>query len=337
MKARGGRRRLAWHAVAFGLALLGPAARASDSSRVLVEGSHDDPVMRRVVAELRSSGLVVVEVEGSASDAPAAADRAVVGALVGIGPGSGIRVWRVNPSGARVGEPEVLGAHPGDDAAVAAVRAAEIVRARLLPADLPSPAPPALPAAGPPDVDAVRSAPAPAKRSRFGLGAGGLALFSPGGVPPALNLALMVRWLPSGPLVFRGLVAMPAALPTLSSAEGQASVSEWLLGGAVEWSLLAADSPWDATLGLGAAAAHIQTHGEAVAPFVSAGGDGWTSLPFVFASANRSLGVPYVRAGVQLLVGTTAPTVAIGFAGRQVAKWGGVLVGSALGLEVEAY
>jgi hypothetical protein len=70
---------------------------------------------------------------------------------------------------------------------------------------------------------------------------------------------------------------------------------------------------------------------------VSAGGDGWTSLPFVNASANQSLGTPYVRVGVQLLVGTAAPAVAIGFAGRQGAKWGGVLVGSALGLEVEAY
>ena len=336
MKARGRLRRLAW-SVAFGLPLLGPAAQASDSSRVLVEGSHDDPVVRRVVAELRSSGLVVVEVEASASDAPAAADRAVVGALIGVEPDSGIRVWRVDPSGGRVGEPEVLGGHPGDDAAVAAVRAAEIVRARLLPADLPSPAPPALPAAAPPDVDAEWPAPAPTKRMRFGLGAGGLALFSPGGVPPALNLALMVRWLPAGRLVVRGLVAVPAAQPTLSSAEGQASVSEWLVGGAVEWSLLAADSLWDATIGLGAAAAHIQTRGEAVAPFVSAGGDGWTSLPFVDASVNRSLGTPNVRAGVQLLVGTAGATVAIGFAGRQVATWGGVLVGSALGLEVEAY
>ena len=261
----------------------------------------------------------------------------MVGASIGVGPGSGIRVWRVNRSGARVGEPEVLGGHPGDDAAVAAVRAAEIVRARLLRADLPSPAPPALPVAAPPDVDAARSAPAPTKRMRFGLGAGGMALVSPGGVPPALNLALMVRWLPAGPLVVRGLVAVPAAQPTLSSAEGQASVSEWLVGGAVEWSLLAADSLWDATIGLGAAAAHIQTHGEAVAPFVSAGGDGWTSLPFVDASVNRPLGTPNVRAGVQLLVGTAGPTVAIGFAGRQVAKWGGVVVGIALGLEVDAY
>ncbi len=93
-------------------------------------------------------------------------------------------------------------------------------------------------------------------------------------------------------------------------------------GGAVEWSLLAADLPSDATIGLGAAAAHIQTHGEAVAPFVSPGGDGWTSLPFVDASAHRSLGTPCVRLGVQLLVATAAPAVAIGLAGRPLANGG---------------
>jgi hypothetical protein len=44
-----------------------------------------------------------------------------------------------------------------------------------------------------------------------------------------------------------------------------------------------------------------------------------------------------VRAGVQILVGRAFPDVTIGFGGREAAKWGDVLVGMALGLEVNAY
>lgn len=335
MKGGGHRLRLALH-LSAAVALVGRAALAAGPSHVRVEGPVDDPVTQRVVLELRSSGFVVFATEAPAAAASHADNGGAVDAVVRVGPES-ILVWWVDRSGVRVGEPEVLDAHPGDDPAVGAVRTAEIVRARLLPAERPSTVSVSLPPVGSPEVETPRPAPLSSSHMRFGFNASGVAIVSRGGVPPAYDVALMARWLPVERLVVRALVTVPVALPTMSSAQGQASVREWLFGGAAEWRLLSADSPWEATVGVGAAAAYFQTRGEGLVPFVGARGDGWTTVPFVDASVSRSLGSPYVRAGVQLLAGTAAPEITIVFAGRDVAKWGGLLVGTALGIEVDAY
>jgi len=346
-------------------AIHGSVAWAAEPSRVLVEGPAGDPVTLRLVSELRSSGLVVWTAEREA-EAKSDASASQVDAVVRVGPASLVRVWWVDRTGVRVAEPEVMETHPGEDPAVGAVRTAEVLRARLLhaeraplepPAPLtPSPVavsgrPPAVPAA--PTPTASTAAPptlAPLARrtprappssalpfARLGIDAGGLAMFTPGGVPPALDLALMARWRPVSRLTVRALVTVPVARPSVSSIEGRANVGVWLVGGAVEWGILRADSPWTASFGVGAAAARVQTDGVASLPYVSATGDAWTSLPFVEATAGRAIGSPHVHAGVQLLLGTAGRQVGIRFADREVARWGALAVGTGLCVQIEAY
>jgi hypothetical protein len=328
------------------IGLLGRQARGAEPSHVLVEGPTDDPVTQRLVSELRASGLVVATTEPTALAAPAAANGSGSDAIVRVVPGVAVRVWWVDRGVVVAGEPEIMEAHPGEDPAISAVRTAEVVRARLLPVErsttaIAPRAPPAADAPLPFPSDGARpvapQAASAMSRARFGLDAGGLALFSTGSVPPAFDLALMVRWLPFDRLAVRGLVAVPLVLASVASTEGKASVGEWLAGGTVEWSLLPIESAWAAGVGAGAAGARIQTQGQARAPFVSARGDAWTLLPFVDASASRSLGSPHVRLGVQVLLGTATPPIALRFADRQAAEWGGLVVGVDLGLQVNAY
>ena len=355
------------------MALVGSIRRAAaEPPYVLVEGSSDDPATWRLVSELRSAGVVVVRSDRSAPGAP-------VDAVVRVGPSANVRVWWVDRGGVLTGEPEVMESHPGDDPAVSAVRTAEILRARLLRSERPSPEPetvaptapavlvvvdaprapsnpssswipsmPSMPvssAGAPPRLPSSDAPPArpPRPRSsgpslaRFGFDAGALVIFSPGGVPPAFDLALAVRWLPVRRLAVRAIAAVPVVPPSVSSNAGRASIDEWLLGGTIAWGVLPPNSPWAAAFGAGAAAARFQTKGAAAYPLQSASGDAWMAVPFIDVSGSRSLGSPHVRAGAHLLLGTALPRVALRFADVEVAQWGGVLVGAEMGIEVDAY
>jgi hypothetical protein len=324
---------------ALSLAWVGRAAAAPP--RVRVEASSDDPVSGRLASELRSSGLVVIVAGPSPPGEPKMATDEPVDAIVRVVPGLGVRVWWVDHGSILAGEAGVgdaIESRPGEDLAIGAVRTAEVIRARLLRVD------PALPAAAPttvPPGDAAsarlqegsRAAP-PRPTWGFGLEGGGLALFHTGDVPPTVGLALMPSFKLWSRLIVRGLVTVPLALPTVSAAEGQARASEWLAGAGVASELLPSDSSWEASVGVGAAAARVVARGAAVAPFVGRSSGVWTGVPFVSATASHSIGSPYVAIGADLFVGTATPEVAVRFGDRDVARWGGLLVGILVGLKL---
>jgi len=80
----------------------------------------------------------------------------------------------------------------------------------------------------------------------------------------------------------------------------------------------------------------VLTIGAAKPPLQSASGDAWTAVPFASARVRRSIGSRHVRGVAGILVGTALPRVDVRFADREVATWGGVLVGAELGIEVDA-
>jgi hypothetical protein len=313
---------------------------------VVVEGAPGDATVAQLAVELRASGFTVTTMVAEPNGPPAARPRAGIDAIVRVGLGA-IEVWWVERASGEAAPLDIIRV-ADTDPTVAALRAEEVVRARLLPPDALGPAESALPPAEAPSaMPTPAAAPTPASEpssvapsaapgpALFGLDAGVLVLLSAGGVSPAADVLLMPRWTPAPQLELRAILAVPLTSPALTSIEGQATVGEWLVGGAVDWSLLAGESPWALTVGAGAGAARIQTTGTAQAPYVSSSGDVWAFSPFITAGAGRRLGSSQVRVGLSGWVGTSLPAIGIRFGGRDVATWGEPWTGIALTLQLD--
>lgn len=337
------------------LGVLARAAPAASAPHVLVEGPSGDPIVERLVSELTASGFVVtmspVTVPGPP---PAADDRDAVARVVS---SSAIEVWSIDHATKTATELEVFSVGPSSDArrAVVAIEAAELVRAHLLRvpvanapvgsnqvpvrhralgATLAMGPARAIPAAPPAAV------PLPATsafdRAHFGVDAGPLILFSPGGVGPSTNLFVMPRWMPARQLIVRIAITVPLASPDVAGSAGRASVSEWLFGASVDWNLLPSQWAWELLVGAGSVASRIATQGVATPPYVSSSGNAWTWIPFAEAGLTRRLWSPQIRLGLLAFLGAACPEVQIRFAGQNIATWGRPLAGTALTLQLEA-
>lgn len=363
-----------WGALACFVASAGLAA---ERPRVVIEGPLDNRIVVQLAGELQASGFQVRTklAEGGAGRPPSEAFENA-DALIRVS-AEMVEVWSVASPSAIATHAEVVHVAGTDDAsaAVAALRAEEIVRARLLPvaraiaptatapapplpdvtpAQVPSPISPAgvQPAASS-DSTKAATPPPPAARSseattaapvvavarpntaHFGLDAGGLVFLSPGGVSPAVDVLLMPRWMPVAQASVRAVFTLPLTSPTVTSSEGEASVREWFFGASAAWNLIPAESPWAASVGAGTGAVRVQTQGIANAPYKSSSGDAWAWFSFVSAGASRRLG-SQTRLGVDLLGGASVPEIAVAFPSRQQATWGRPLAAVSLTLQIDA-
>ena len=321
---------------------------------VEVEGPVDSRVVVQLAQELRAGGFVVKTkaAEPTHFPRPTRADDAAA-FVVRVGSGT-IEVWSIDPLSAVATILDIvpLANTNESDAAVAARRVEELVRARLLPIDhapvsavastdvpIPVGAPiprSAHPLAGPGVSSDSSAEPKEHAIAQFGLDAGAILLMSPGGVEPAADILLMPRWMPTKKVIARAVVAVPLTSPELTSTEGQAAVKEWLFGANVDWSLLSADSVWAFTAGAGLGAVRLQSQGTANPPYVSSNGDAWAWLPFAHAGASRRLGSSALRIGLDAWLGASLPEIAILFPSRRVATWGRPLAGVSLALQIDA-
>ena len=158
---------------------------------------------------------------------------------------------------------------------------------------------------------------------------------TPGGIPPALDLSLAPQWHPRRSILVRTFITFPLASPNVVSTEGQATISTWLAGAAVDWRVHSRDGFWTATLGAGGAAAWSRSTGSARAPYVSSSASAIAAVPFVEVGGLRGLGTQRVRLGLDGMLGMAIPEVAIQFAGQQVAAWGLPVVTMSLALEID--
>jgi hypothetical protein len=331
-------------------------ALAAKRPYVTVHGDPSDPVVLRVVPELLALGCVV-RIDASPTTDPA---TFVDGDAVVRVTATTVTFWLLDPRNGRATETGTVGIDDrGRDAIdLTAVRVSEIVRAQLLRAD-PGPAPSlGVIQTAPPGTDAGASdaardaapeehapettgpgAAAPAARSRrealpavapvaartpphLSADLGPVLLLAPGGTKPALDLALSPAWHPSRSLQVRALLAAPLTTPSVIATGGEAAVSTWLGGAAVDWQVSSSDDGWRGTLGAGAAAVVSHSQGTATAPYVASSSSAVTALTFVEMGGSRGLGTAQVRIGVRGMLGVALPEIVVQFAALRAATWG---------------
>jgi hypothetical protein len=342
----------------FAGALVGPAvaraALAAERPYVTIYGAPADPVVLHLVPELMAFGCVV-RVDASPVPEPATfmAGDAVVRVTT-----AAVTYWLVDPRTGRAfdeGTVDIQDRGP-EGIELTSLRVSEIVRAQLLHVEPSAPSSRAAMDTAPPAADA--GAPAATREAstdatgatrettsdeagpsnhhpeavpnptHLSVGLGPLLVLAPGGTKPAFDLALSPGWHPSRSLQVRALFAAPLTSPRIVATGGEAAVSTWLGGAAIDWQPGSGDDTWRGTLGGGAAAVLSHAHGAATAPYVASTTTAVSALPFVEVGGSRSLGTPRVRLGVSGMLGFALPEIAIQFAARRVATWGLPVVGA---------
>jgi hypothetical protein len=168
-----------WRAGSWTAALcfIASAALADPRPRVAIEGPLDNRIVIQLAGELRASGFIVQTRPAGASRGPPRGDAASdTDAVIRVS-AEAVEVWSIPPGAHASGAPEAPEVIPiaGADeahAAVAALRAEEVVRARLLPIDRPnvpdSASPSATPFAAPPAAPLPSASSAGAPRAAAG-------------------------------------------------------------------------------------------------------------------------------------------------------------------------
>ena len=337
------RRRGYWFAVMTALLVcfIAPAALADaenrENPRLLVFSDQlGDPLVARVLGELRSQGFEVMPVSAASASMPdhelvAIAEAADAVAAVRISVSESAVDLRVTDSMTEatfVRRLEVEG-----DPTVAALRTVEVLRTRLinLLALAPRRTPRSREPARPTGTSATRRVLAPPARSEFGLALGGAVAESPGGSTASWHVLAAFRWRTRTDLLVDALALLPATQAEFREREGSARLGFGCLGAGVGWRPIRARW-WSPDLGAGLAGMVVQVRG---IPGPGLSGHTDTSLA---AS-------PYLRTGfgvafwktlalrADLLALWAMPRTVILFGDRQVGSWGRPVVLGSAGLE----
>lgn len=326
-------------------------AIAQAASRVvIVRTVGDDAIVARVRSELSASAFELVELEAGSASARAALAQ-VAGAHDA---GAAVRVRVAAQATARsvelwsalsddpAGSLDVITVPDGEThaAEVLALRVVETLRARTLGLELarPAPAAPAAPAREP--AERARDAPEeparvaeqpadvaaiePAERAASPRRALWLELapslvLSSGGLGSQLGALLALRLDASQLLSISVFGAAPLWRAELTAEEGQANVSTWLLGAALD-----AQVRWQAwALSAGAGIASVLTHmsGAAEPPFEGDDELVTSAAPLLRAALHVQL-MPWLRVSARGMLGFAVPRVSTRFDEREIARWG---------------
>lgn len=352
------------------LALLVPAMLLvgslvlADGPRVVILGpSLSNPIVTRVRDELAVLGFDVrVEVAADAGDLAAVARRANAAAAARIASApQAIELW-VDPGTAGAPAPAETLREPREPALLA-LRAVELLRARLLPvprierpalaADAAAPPAPAIAAdAGPitPPPSDARAHPAPPDRGpftmvpqaapnpapmrgAFALLAGPALLLSPGGVPAAFHVRLGAEWNPLPRLGVDALAYVPVTESAASAAEGMVELRVLEVGGGIRGTLTDPLSDLTVALGLGLSAMMLRFEGHGGAGYMTQSGTRWAASPYAAASAAYRFH-PRLAVRFDLLASLVRPEPVLRVAGHDVASFGQPAIFSSLALEV---
>ncbi len=299
------------------------SARALAQPRVPVEleAGEDDPLARRLRAELGARGY---DVSSRAPDAPEqdASERASevlarrVGGYVRVSETRAEVCARRVPDGALRCEPVDRSA--GDDLVVLTV--VEILRARLLGAstEAPEPEPPVVVAPPAPEPEPPRST----LRFELELALGTTIPFD--GATPSLDsrIALGVAIDPTWSV--RAWGRLPWIAERVDAPEGAADLRAHLVGLEVAASI-DVGSPWAIELGALAAGGWLEAIGDAV----SGVDDANVTAPLFLAGAHASIALGVLDAlalALRASVGWSVPTPVVRFGARDVARYGAPFV-----------
>jgi hypothetical protein len=341
MSERAPRRRGYWFAVMVTLlvCLMARAAVADDQNgeepRLLVFSDQlGDPLVSRVLGELRSQGFEVITVSAAAAGIPdrevlamAEAARAVAAVRIVVSESAvDLKVTDSMTEGTFVRRLEVEG-----DRTVAALRTVEVLRTRLInllalaPRRGPRVVEPARPTATSAPPRQVRAPPA---RAAFGLALGAAVAESPGGSTPSWHALAAFRWSTPTELLVEALALLPVSRSEFRERDGSARLGFGWLGAGIGWQPMSGRR-WSPDLGAGVAGMLVRVQG-----MPSAGLTGHTDTSLAAS--------PYFRTGFSvacwktlavrgdLLAALAVPRTVILFGDRQVGSWGRpVVLGSA--------
>jgi hypothetical protein len=289
---------------------------------VLVAAAGRDAATSRVRAELESEGWQVVDLDARSEplEAIAGARYAVAAIRVGSDPLT-VEVWVADPATGATATDEMLAGDRGSDA-VLAVRAVEVLRARLLKVGIVAPQPakpapvvrPERPRPPPPPPPALPHRP-------WWVSAGPSVIMSPGRLGPAAGAALSL----SAAVHDRALVGLrlwvPGTAARLTEPEGETNV--WLGSAvlAVGIEIFRPDAAWSSRASLGAGGLLFHYAAEADPPYHARSSTLLTGV----AAAAWDLGYRLdPRLGIRLepSVGIAFPRPVVRVVGRTATSWG---------------
>ncbi len=288
----------------------------------LVRSAGHDATTARVRAELESEGWQVVDLDahGEPLEAIAGAQNAVAAIRVEFDPPT-VEVWVADPVTGATASDEILGGERGSDA-VLALRAVEVLRARLLKVGIVAPQPTKPAPVVPPKPPPPRQLPPPVARHRpWWVGAGPSVIMSEGKLGPAAGAVLSLAASVHGRAIVGLSVWVPGTAARLTEPEGETNV--WLgfgmLGIGVE--LLPPSTRWSsrASVGLGGLLFHYG--GEADPPYRGRSSTLFTGV----GAATWDLGYRLdSRLGIRLepSLGVTLPRPVVRVVDRTATSWG---------------
>jgi hypothetical protein len=291
---------------------------------LLVRTASHDAATSRVRAELESEGWQVLEVDARREplEAVASARSAVAAIRVESNPPAA-EVWVADPVTGSTSSDEMLAGERGSDA-VLAVRAVEVLRARLLKVGIVAPqlARPAPAVRIEPPRPSPPPPPPPAAPHRpWWASAGSAVIGSQGRLGPAVGVSLSASVEVHDRALVRLRLWVPGTAARLSEPEGETSV--WLglaaLGPGIE--LFRPEARWSSRGSLGVGGLVFHYRGEADPPYHGRSSTLLTSV----AVAAWDLGYrPDPRLGIRLepMVGVAIPRPVVRVVDRTATRWG---------------
>jgi hypothetical protein len=308
----------------------------------LVADRADDPITRRLRAELGALGFEVVagrrerDAPSRASLESIARSSGAVAAIRVVPSPEGVEVWIADRVTGKTVLREVVAGGAGDaEPAVVAVRAVELLRASLLEIEAPHP-----PRGEEPAGPQVRALVAPAARAaadrvapaRLTFGIGPAVTASPGGLGGSTSVLATLRWWPADRIGVGSFVMFPAGTIRVDGPEGEALVSATVIGAGARWALADRSDTWLPELGAGVSIVTTRMDGLGYTPYIGASDRVTVAAPYLDGGLGIALS-PGLRLRVEALGGVATPRPVVRFAGREAATWGRPFAVGALCLE----
>jgi hypothetical protein len=343
--------------------LAGSLVRAERPHVVILGPASDHAAVVRMRGELSMLGIdvdVLVQARDSGS-LEAIARRLGASAVLRVELSPPAIVLWVDPAVSPIPPAEIRvgGAQEERDPALLALRAVEILRARLIevPRSLGADAGDASPDGSPPDAATgpdASDAGAPAalpetvmlvlpERPRedrpvagpapVALSAAPGVLLSPGGVPAAFHVRVGAEWDPMPSLGVEAMAFLPATAGTVNAEEGSVNLRVFGLGGGLRGLVTDPAARFSVALGLGAAALLLTFSGKAAPPWMGDTGSRWAVAPYASITTGYRL---HSRVSIRLdiVAALVRPEPVVRVAGQDAASFGQPAVIPSLGLEV---
>jgi hypothetical protein len=301
-----------------------------------------DPLVARVLAELRSQGFEVVTVSAPAARVPdqqiqemAFAAHAVAAVKISASE-SAVDLEVTDSATQQVFARRVT---VEEDRAVAALRAVEILRTRLInllalaPRRRPHPTERALSEVNPKPAEPVRPLPlrAAPQNPTFAIAVEAGASQSPGGASVSWHGLLAFRFRSSTGLLLEALGVVPASNSEFKESDGSARLNFAMLGAGVGWRPDIADW-WSPDAGLGVVGTLVRVRGMPLNGMTGHSDTSLAAAPYLRIGFGARL-VNFLALRADLLAGWVEPRTVVFFADRQVGSWGRPVVLGTTGLE----